>query len=471
MSTAIWWVRRDLRLADNQALHAAMQHADEVLPMFILDDRLLESEWVGEKRIAFMLGGLKSLDQSLRERGSILIIRHGNPREELARLMEETGATGIFAEEDYSPFARKRDEEINASLPLTLVHGLIGHPPGTIRKSDGDPYVVYTPFMKQWKTLAYPTKADLLTAPGHIHTPEHIQPLPIPDAPYLPSAVPFTPGEVAALEALKNFVMGDAPVYHYKQDRNRADLYGTSMLSPYIRWGMVSIRRCIVAARFAIDNAPDKTTMENAATWLNELIWRDFYYHILYFFPEARTGNYNSSYDGIQWRNNKEEFAAWREGRTGYPIVDAAMRQLVTLGWMHNRCRMIVASFLTKDLLIDWRWGEKFFMQHLVDGDAASNNGGWQWAAGTGTDAQPYFRIFNPTSQAETHDPEGAYIRQWLPELQNVPDQYIHQPHTMPEDVQEEAGCIIGTDYPAPIVDHKTARKTTLEVYKAAREN
>ncbi|MGF1505095.1 MAG: cryptochrome/photolyase family protein [Anaerolineae bacterium] len=232
---------------------------------------------------------------------------------------------------------------------------------------------------------------------------------------------------------------------------------------------MIAARRAAVAAYHAMENAPDKAARENAETWLSEIIWRDFYIHILYHFPHVRGDNFRPAYDDLAWENDSEQFAAWCEGRTGYPLVDAAMRQLTVSGWMHNRARMVVASFLTKDLLIDWRRGERFFMQHLVDGDPASNNGGWQWAAGTGTDAQPYFRIFNPTSQASKHDPQGAYIRRWVPELADVPDEHIHEPWLMDEDTQQKAGCVIGEDYPAPVVDHKRARKRTLEAYKTAR--
>jgi deoxyribodipyrimidine photo-lyase len=226
----------------------------------------------------------------------------------------------------------------------------------------------------------------------------------------------------------------------------------------------------VVAALEAIAAAPDAEASKGAETWLNELIWREFYVHILYHFPHVLQQSFRTNLRAIPWENDGEAFAAWCEGQTGYPVVDAAMRQLVETGWMHNRARMIVASFLVKDLLIDWRWGEHYFMQQLVDGDSASNNGGWQWTAGTGTDAAPYFRIFNPVLQGKKHDPQGAYVRRWVPALAQVPDRFIHQPWKIPSDVQQKAGCIIGQDYPAPIVDHAWARERTLAAYAQARK-
>ena len=232
---------------------------------------------------------------------------------------------------------------------------------------------------------------------------------------------------------------------------------------------MVSARETAVCAIEAISNAGGKASRDNAQVWLDELIWRDFYLQILHYFPHVLGNNFRSKYDAVVWRDDKAEFAAWCAGQTGYPIVDAAMRQMNETGWMHNRARMIVASFLVKDLLIDWRWGEKYFMQRLVDGDPAANNGGWQWSAGTGTDAAPYFRIFNPISQGKKFDPDGAYIHRWVPELRNLSGKDLHEPWKMPPMMQRSVGCVIGQDYPAPIVDHKFARQRTLEAYKATK--
>lgn len=471
MATAIWWIRRDFRLDDNQALTAALHHGEQVIPLFIIDDTLWQSEWVGEKRIAFMLDGLRQLAADLETKGGRLIVRSGDAKDVLLSLIEETGANAIYAADEYTPYAKQRDEAIRATLPLRLMEGMLVHAPGTIRKGDGDPYVVYSYFKKKWKALEQAHMGELIETPETISTPEDVASEGIPAEPPLPDTVPFPAGESEALKRLHTFTHGqNPPIFEYDDLRDRPDIEGTSMLSPYFRWGMISPRRASAAAYGAIARTQNKRKRENAETWLEEIIWRDFYGHILYFFPEARTGNYNRDYDGLEWNQSQKALDAWKQGKTGYPIVDAAMRQMVSLGWMHNRCRMIVASFLTKDLLITWQEGEKFFMQHLVDGDAASNNGGWQWAAGTGTDAQPYFRIFNPTSQSKKHDPDGTYIRKWVPALRNVPDKYIHEPSMMPDDIQQEVGCVIGQDYPAPIVDHKIAREATLEAYKAARE-
>jgi deoxyribodipyrimidine photo-lyase len=471
MSTAIWWIRRDLRLSDSQALAGALKHADEVIPVFISDPKLLESPYVGAKRLAFLRAGLSELDSELRARGSRLILRQGNPRDELVTLQSESGAEVIFAEEDVSPYARRRDAYVAKVLPLQLVNGLTVHPVGAVLKADGTPYTVFTPFSRAWKNLPVSQADQVLTAPRRISSPRGLSSQPIPAEPNLPEDVPFSPGETAALSRLSTFLDGEEPsVYGYSGGRDRLDLGGTSGLSPYLRFGMISARQVAMAALAAIEAAPNDQARKGAETWLNELIWREFYIAILYHFPRVRRNSFRVGYDRIQWANDEDAFLAWCEGRTGYPVVDAAMRQLAQTGWMHNRARMIVASFLVKDLLIDWRWGERWFMQHLVDGDPAANNGGWQWTAGTGTDAAPYFRIFNPVSQGRKYDPQGACVRRWLPELVRVPDRFIHQPWTMSLEEQQSAGCYIGQDYPAPIVDHAWARQRTLDAFAQARK-
>jgi deoxyribodipyrimidine photo-lyase len=471
MSTALWWIRRDLRLTDNQALAAALSHAEQVVPVFIFDPTLLDSPYVGQKRLAFLLDGLHQLDAGLRARGSRLVVRQGDPGAALSTLLAEGGASAIFAEEDFSPYARRRDRRVAKSLPLHLVAGLTVHPPGAVLKDDSSPYTVFTPFSRKWKALTSLPTSAILAAPDQIPTPNAISSLPIPSEPALPSSVPFRAGETQARRRLDEFVGGDTPpVYLYGETRDRMDLAGTAQLSPYLRFGMLSARQAIVTAFSAIEGASDDEAHKSAETWLNELIWREFYVHILYHFPHVRGRSFRPELQNVPWQNDKARFAAWCEGRTGYPVVDAAMRQLATSGWMHNRARMTVASFLVKDLLIDWRWGERWFMQHLVDGDPASNNGGWQWTAGTGTDAAPYFRVFNPTLQGQKFDPDGAYVRRWVPELANVPGKFIHEPVKMPPDVQRAAGCFIGQDYPTPIVDHSQARKQALNAYAQAKE-
>lgn len=471
MTAVIWWARRDLRLHDNDALQAALAHGEQVAPVFVLDPALLAAADVGEKRVAFLFDGLRRLDADLRARGSRLIVRRGAPLAELTRLVAETGAEAIYAEADPWPYGRRRDAAVAAALPLRLTPGLTVFPSDAVLKADGGPYTVFTPFSRAWKALPQPTSAQLWAPPARLSAPPETLPgLSIPDEPILPAAVPFPAGEAEALRRLRAFAGGDAaPIRRYSDDRDRMDLDGTSQLSPYLRFGMVSARRAAVAAWHALEKAADAVARKGAETWLNELIWREFYMAILHHFPFVLETAFRAELRDIPWRNNEAEFAAWCEGRTGYPIVDAAMRQLATTGWMHNRARMIVASFLVKDLLVDWRWGERFFMQHLVDGDPAANNGGWQWTAGVGTDAAPYFRVFNPSLQGAKFDPEGGYVRRWLPALARVPLKYLHAPWTMPLDEQIRAGCRIGRDYPEPIVDHALARERTLAAYKSGQ--
>ncbi|WP_420630744.1 cryptochrome/photolyase family protein [Candidatus Leptofilum sp.] len=469
MKTAVWWIRRDLRLRDNQALAAAINAAAQVLPLFIIDPFFENSAYVGEKRYAFLWAGLRQLDADLHLRGSQLIVRYGRPQQILSKIMAESSAEAIFAEEDFTGYARRRDAQIGESLPLTLTPGIVVHPPGTVLKQNDDPYIVFTPFKKKaWLARPLPQASDILPAPDRINSPKAIQSDDLPTKPELPAEMPFEPGETEAQRRLQTFAQ--ATIDRYAAERNIVSVDGTSQLSPYLRFGMLSARQAVVTAVSCLQNAPTKEARKGADTWLSELIWREFYVHILHHFPHVLQRSFRAEYDHIVWRNEEDEFVAWCNGRTGYPLVDAAMRQLTSSGWMHNRARMVVASFLVKDLLIDWRWGEKFFMQHLVDGDPAANNGGWQWTAGTGTDAAPYFRIFNPTSQAIKFDPSGEYIRRWLPELADVPNDYIHEPWKMPPLVQKGANCQIGSDYPQPIVDHHEARDWTLAAYKHARE-
>ncbi|MBN2390380.1 MAG: deoxyribodipyrimidine photo-lyase [Anaerolineae bacterium] len=463
MNTTIWWIRRDLRLSDNQALHAALAHSHYVLPVFVLDPALWNSDYAGDKRRAFLLSGLQTLDADLRARGSYLIVRHGRPDEELARLRQETGAETVFAEADVSPYARHRDSRVAAKVPLHLVGGLTVHPPEAVCKRDGGVYAVYTPYSRAWRALPLPDARELLPAPEIIPIPPDIRSAALPDAPRLLESVPFLPGEAEARRRLQDFVA--ERIAGYATGRDLMAQTGTSELSPYLRFGMLSARQAVVAALKARDSA-----QSGVDVWLGELIWREFYMSVLYHFPHVRRESFRENLRNIQWDNDTDAFRAWQEGRTGYPVVDAGMRQLLATGWMHNRARMIVASFLTKDLLVDWRWGERHFMQHLIDGDPAANNGGWQWSAGTGTDAAPYFRIFNPLLQGEKYDSNGDYVRQWIPELGHVPLVYLHHPWTMPDSVQREAGCVIGKDYPEPIVEHTGARKRALSAYKMARE-
>lgn len=465
MSTHLWWIRRDLRLEDNPTLAAALAQATPVVPVFILDDALLRAYQGAPHRQAFLWQALGSLAQALQTRGAQLVVRVGPPLAALTALVTETEATAIYAEEDYSPYARQRDAAIAAALPLHLVHGLSIHHPTAVRKKDGTPYTVFTPFSRAWKAQLPPTLAQRLPAPAQLPTVRPLPSHPIPVVAPLPLFLATAP---EAQRRLAHFCQQH--LENYSVGRNRLDAAGTSTLSPYLRFGLISARTCVVAALAAIHTAPTASARQSAEAWLNELIWREFYQSILYHFPAVLHQAFRPALRHIQWGNEPALFQAWCAGATGYPVVDAAMRQLAATGWMHNRARMIVASFLVKHLLINWQWGERWFMEQLVDGDPAANNGGWQWTAGVGTDAAPYFRVFNPVLQGQKFDPHGTFVRQWLPTLNAVPDKFIHAPWEMPSTLQNTIGCVIGQHYPAPIVQHALARARVLAAYQAAAQ-
>ncbi len=465
----IHWFRRDLRLRDNTGLRAAAEIAGgAVIPVFIFDDAIIRGRFTSPARTQFLIDSLAALDVELRALGLHLVLRRGEPLPTLLDLLRVTGASGVTWNRDYTPYAVQRDSAIKRELRAAGYQAesykdAVIFEMNEVVTAAGQPYTVYTPYAKRWRTRleSEPVRVQGIPTLAAIPLPAS-DPLPalsdlLPNAPL--SVPRFPAGETAALSALERFING--PLAAYATARDIMAVAGTSRLSPYLRFGVLSPRQCVGAARAA----PPGPGPES---WIGELIWRDFYVQVLYHFPHALRGSFKPVYAKIAWQNDPALFAAWQAGHTGYPIIDAAMRQLQQEGWMHNRARMIVASFLTKDLLIDWRWGEQHFMHLLLDGDPAANNGGWQWAAGTGTDAQPYFRIFNPVSQGQKFDPDGAYVRRYVPELARVPTRFIHEPHKLSAAEQIRAGVQIGRDYPAPIVDHAVQRMRALELYRAA---
>ncbi len=460
MKISIWWIRRDLRIQRNPALEEALANSEAVIPLYILDARLLSKK--ADKRLSFLFEAIASLDRDLREQGSQLWIKSGDPATVLQEVVNQTGAEAVFAEADYSPYARQRDQQIAYSLPLWLVHGLTIFPPGVVVKETGCPYTVFTHFSRVWKSLPLPGGITTQPLKNKIPSPQSIK-LESVTLPAFTSIPNFPANEKAAQDRIDHFIA--SKLYQYADLRDRMDLDGTSRLSPYLRFGLLSPLYTVQRAMAAIDDAPDAKARLNAETWLNELIWREFYISVLHHFPEVLESSFRRDLRNIKWRKEPHDFDLWKNGLTGYPVVDAGMRQLKESGWMHNRARMITASFLVKDLLINWQDGEAWFMENLIDGDPAANNGGWQWTSGVGTDAAPYFRIFNPVLQGEKFDPSGDYIRRWVPELTVVPAEYIHKPWLMPDKMQDDLGVKIGEHYPFPMVDHREVKSRTLAAY------
>lgn len=459
--TVIHWFRRDLRLTDNTAWQAALRTGEPVIPLFVFDPALLSSQYTGAPRITFMRQALVELDRSLRTQGSALVVRHADPTAIIPQLVAESGARGVYANRDYSPYDRQRDQTLQQALniPFHILNDALLVAPEAIATQQGTPYKVYTPFKKQWLDHPKPAPDGERISIKAAHTlPAGTMPA-LRDLGFEPFPRVPPASEAETRRRLDHFV--SEPIYQYADRRDLLVDAGTSKLSPYLRFGLLSIREAYHAAQRAQDAAPDDVAAQNVATWIGELAWREFYVHILYHFPHVVHGNFRAQYDTLAWRHAPDELDAWQQGLTGYPVVDAGMRQLNQTGWMHNRARMITASFLTKDLLINWREGERYFMQVLLDGDPAANNGGWQWAAGTGTDAQPYFRIFNPISQGKKYDPAGDYVRQWVTELRVVPDRHLHAPWEMPTPPD---------DYPAPLIDHASARTRALNAFKSAKK-
>lgn len=470
MSAVIWWIRRDLRLQDNRALKAALESGSAVIPLFIFDPAILKGERFGLARLKFMLKGLQALDDDLGKHRRRLFIRHGDPLSVLPKVVAESHAQAVYFNADYSPYAQKRDHAVaeKLTIPVYSFEDAVLHAPNETLKKDGTPYLIFTPFKKLWFSLPKPEPETYTIKASQMHTLEGVQTEPLPMLKMLGFGetidVPDA-GETVALRRLEKFA--ESRIERYAKRRDTLDVNpftddsaGTSGLSPYLRFGMVSPRQVVAAAYEARKEVADTSSRQSIDVWISEIAWRDFYMHTLYHFPHIYNISFREEFERIKWRHAPNELQAWQEGRTGYPVVDAAMRQLNTIGWMHNRARMIVAAFLTKDLLVYWREGDVYFMQKLIDGDPAANNGGWQWSAGTGKDSQPFFRIFNPVAQSKKFDPKGDYIRYWLPELRNVPDMHIHAPWLMPTPPNH---------YPPPIVDHDEARDRALTAFKARK--
>jgi deoxyribodipyrimidine photo-lyase len=466
---ALFWFRRDLRDRDNAGLHQAARACRRLHCVFVFDRAILDALPRRDRRVDFIHRSVLELRESLRARGGELIVLHGDARQALPRLAAQLGVDAVFANGDYEPFARARDDAVREALAgrgraLHLAKDTVVFEKDEIVSRAGKPFAVFTPYRNAWRA-----------ALDRFHVEEYPPPardvlVPARDGATLPSlealgfertdldALGVRCGMSGAAAQLERFAHGLA---QYARQRDFPGRDGTSRLSVHNRFGTVSIR---AAARLALSRRG-----AGAATWLDEIAWRDFFFQVLWHHPRVEHEAFRHEYARLAWPGGEELFAAWCEGRTGYPVVDAGMRELVATGFMHNRVRMVVASFLAKDLLLDWRRGERFFARHLLDYDLAANNGNWQWAASTGCDAQPYFRIFNPVAQSERFDAQGAYIRRHVPELARVPVRHVHAPWRMTAAEQREARCEIGRDYPAPVVDHAAQREKALALYRRSR--
>jgi deoxyribodipyrimidine photo-lyase len=426
---AIFWFRRDLRLEDNAGLYHALKENKNVLPIFIFDSVIMQQlENKEDRRVEFILLALKKLQEDLSAYGSSVLILKGSPLEVFKKLIKGYSIISVYTNHDYEPYALERDQNVTNffsenQIEFKTFKDQVIFEKNEITKEDGKPYTVFTPYMRKWKQKlnkfyirSYPTSKYA----SNLFKTKPFPALTLHDIGFKPTGIRY-----------KEPLINEDLIKGYQDTRNFPALEGTSRLSVHLRFGTVSMRKLVAKA----------VTLNQQ--WLNELIWREFYMMILYHFPHAASGSFKRHYDAIPWRNNETEFEIWCKGETGYPIVDAGMRELNTTGFMHNRVRMIVASFLVKHLLIDWRWGEAYFAEKLLDYDLAANNGGWQWAAGSGCDAAPYFRVFNPYEQTKKFDPDFTYIRKWVPEFEEL-------------------------SYPRPIVDHKFARERALSTYKKA---
>ncbi|MBS1869047.1 MAG: deoxyribodipyrimidine photo-lyase [Actinobacteria bacterium] len=467
-STAIVWLRRDLRVHDHPPLAAALAAHDQVVPAFVLDPALLHGRFASAPRTAFLLDCLRELEAALRERGGGLVVRHGAPERELPALARDAGATAVYWASDATPYALARDRRVREALRRAGVEAIRG--PGNFvadvgraRTKGGKPFTVFTPFHHAWSALE---RRPLLPAPSRLPAlPRGLDRGALPSLAQLGlgggdalAAPAVQAGEAAARDAFAAWLAGDLAAYGDRHDRLAV---GSSRLSPHLRFGTLSPRE--------VEERAQRHGGAGAAAFTRQLAWRDFFAHVLLHHPGNRLHEHQQPMRALAWDDDAALLAAWQDGRTGYPLVDAGMRELRASGWMHNRARLVVGSFLTKDLQLDWRAGEAWFMRWLLDGDVAQNNGNWQWIALVGVDPAPAFRrLLNPTLQQRRHDPDGAYVRRWVPELRGVPDERLAEPWRMSEAEQAAAGCVVGRDYPAPVVDHAHERRRALERYRAA---
>jgi len=468
MTSALVWFRRDLRDFDHAALAAALRDHSRVYCAFVFDtdilDLLLARGLKADRRVDFILRAVRELDVALKAMGGGLIVRHGCAVEEIPRLAATLGVAAVYANRDYEPFARERDGRVAARLAADG-RGFVDAKDQVIFERDevltqaGTPFTVFTPYARAWRAKLTPAdlaEHDCVPRSGQLALSDAVPLAPtftLAQLGFAPTDLKIPCGMSGGAQLFEDFL---TRIDRYRETRDFPAVKGVSYLSPHLRFGTVSIRR-LAAAAFAESLQPSG---KGAETWLNELIWREFYQMILWQRPAVVHHAFRRECDALRWDVRPDLLAAWQAGRTGYPLVDAAMRQLSQSGWMHNRLRMVTASFLTKDLGIDWRQGEQHFADGLLDYELASNNGGWQWAASTGCDAQPWFRIFNPVTQSEKFDPQGRFIRRYVPELADVSDKFIHAPWKMPT---PPAG------YPAPVVDHAAARERTLARFARLR--
>jgi deoxyribodipyrimidine photo-lyase len=470
MRTALVWYRRDLRVHDHPALVCAAREYERVIPVFVLDDALLHGRFASTARTEFMLGCVRALRETLRSLGSDLVVRRGRPELALAELVRDTHAEALLFSSDVAPYARARDARVTEALQATGVSvrpcaGTYIVNVGRPRTGGGDPYRVFSPFYRAWQQLdrrvVHRAPRTLPPLPNRLRVgrlPHSAVELGVRGDAVAEPVV--APGEAAARAAVSRWLAH--PIERYADRQDGIARRGTSCLSPYLRWGCLSPLELEQRAR--------GKGGAGAAAWVRQLCWREFYAHVLLMWPGNARHEFQERRRGLQWDDPSHDLDAWQAGQTGYPIVDAGMRQLARSGWMHNRARLIVGSFLTKDLHLDWRHGERWFERLLLDGEPAQNNGNWQWIASVGADPAPVARrLYNPTLQGRRFDPDGAYIREHVHELAAVPDHRLHEPWTMTAAEQRAAGCRIGRDYPAPIVDHQHERQRALARYAATR--